>query len=71
MGNSKIGCCLDCQERYPGCHDHCERYQDASEKWRAFKQQVKEAQFDEFFSYKLDKIKKEKRRGNKWQMKSQ
>lgn len=21
-----IGTCKDCKERYPACHDHCERY---------------------------------------------
>lgn len=23
----RIKSCIDCEERYPGCHDHCERYQ--------------------------------------------
>ena len=22
----KITCCMDCAERHPGCHDHCEEY---------------------------------------------
>ena len=23
----KVDCCRDCTERYPGCHDRCEKYQ--------------------------------------------
>ena len=23
---STIHCCYNCTERYPACHDHCERY---------------------------------------------
>lgn len=23
----KINCCKDCEERYPACHDTCQRYQ--------------------------------------------
>ena len=71
MARSISGCCLNCQDRYLGCHDHCEKYQDASEQWRTLKQQIKSERFDEYFSYKVEKIKKEKRRGNKWQTKSQ
>lgn len=64
-------CCRECTDRYPACHDYCEKYQEASEKWKSFKKQVKDEKFDEYFAYKVDKIKKEekKRRGKTWQMK--
>lgn len=30
----KITCCKDCTERFPACHDTCERYQAEKEKAR-------------------------------------
>ena len=26
MGNITFDCCINCQNRYPGCHDHCAAY---------------------------------------------
>lgn len=26
MERTKITCCKDCQERFPGCHGSCEKY---------------------------------------------
>lgn len=27
--------CKDCQDRFPGCHDHCERFHEWQENHRA------------------------------------
>lgn len=29
---TQYSCCKDCQERYPACHDYCERYQSIKRK---------------------------------------
>ena len=28
-----INTCKDCPDRYPACHDKCEKYQDALAEW--------------------------------------
>ena len=58
-------CCRNCTDRYPACHDYCERYIEASEKWKNHKKQVKEARFDEYFAYKIEKISREEKRRRK------
>ena len=30
---SKIGCCFECPERHPACHDTCEKYKEARQRW--------------------------------------
>ena len=37
------GCCKDCTDRYPACHDSCESYREALEEWTEYKQKVKDA----------------------------
>jgi hypothetical protein len=29
--------CRDCKERHPGCHAHCQKYQEALSEWMEFK----------------------------------
>ena len=56
------GCCRDCSDRYPGCHDHCEKYQAAKEDWEAFKESQKATAYED---YKFKAVIKEKIRRSK------
>lgn len=38
-----INTCLDCPDRYPACHDHCEKYQAALAEWLDKKRVAKSA----------------------------
>ena len=53
-------CCRDCTERYPACHDYCERYQVALDDWNERKAMKKKA--DEFYIYKIENIRKDEKR---------
>lgn len=57
------GCCRDCQERYPACHDTCEKYLSAKESWETKKQKIKESKKDPYWDYRAECIEREKRRG--------
>lgn len=32
-----ITCCKDCPNRYPGCHDHCGKYQSQKKQYEEMK----------------------------------
>lgn len=65
-GSTIGGCCRDCQDRYPACHDYCERYQDARSEWIDHKRKVKEAlRPDEYDQRKFQSI-EEMRKRRKW-----
>lgn len=34
--------CKECPERHPACHDHCERYIEWRDKWRAAKERLRQ-----------------------------
>ena len=55
--------CKDCTERYPGCHDYCERYLSEKEEWNKKKALRKKA--DEFYTYKIEQIRKDEKRRRK------
>lgn len=55
-------CCKFCEERYPACHDYCEKYLEASREWEERKAHIKSVKEDEFYIYKITQI-KEQRRG--------
>ena len=39
---SSIGsCCLNCPDRYPACHDKCDKYKAAKEVWEQKKSSIK------------------------------
>lgn len=38
-----IDTCHDCKDRYPACHDHCEKYKKAKEKYREQTSIIKQA----------------------------
>lgn len=41
--------CINCNERHPGCHDHCQSYQDA----RKAHEEMKEKKRERDLGYKL------------------
>lgn len=57
-------CCRQCTERYPACHDHCEKYLDARKEWETHKRRSREM-YDEYDEYKAEAISKMKRRRRK------
>ena len=65
MGNSRksiSGCCKFCEDRYPGCHDHCEKYQTARKELDDYNAQIRQAkQIDEYDAHKIAQIRKIKR----------
>ena len=54
--------CRECEERYPGCHDHCEKYQQALKEWEDFKTHVRKEKQDEFNHYRVSVIRAEMKR---------
>lgn len=48
--------CRGCEKRYPGCHDHCESYQEAQAEWLKFKREIKKNKrlHKEFDSFRID-----------------
>ena len=56
--------CLDCKERYLGCHDHCERYlkekAERLEKNRELKK--KRSLCLEYYHHKISKMQQEDKR---------
>lgn len=50
--------CKGCEERYPGCHDHCESYQDAREEWSQRQKDIRKNKrlYKEFDHYKVEEI---------------
>lgn len=64
--NSGIGkCCYECTERYPGCHDHCEKYADARQTWDNRKETIRQLKSEEklYRDYKYKHIAKDKAKG--------
>lgn len=37
--------CMNCKDRYPGCHDHCEKYQKIKQKHDKAKNRNNEARY--------------------------
>lgn len=44
-------CCYKCKERYVGCHDRCERYQEAKKKHNEDKNKIREQKKYQSFMY--------------------
>ena len=63
VGRQRISaCCKFCEDRYPGCHDHCETYQDALKEWREYNDKIRQAKkVDEYDLHKMAQIRKIKR----------
>lgn len=43
MGRSKITCCMNCTERYIGCHGSCKTYLEEVDKNNAEKEAIKKS----------------------------
>ena len=55
--------CLDCPDRYPACHDHCDRYKEwkeIHERKRAAAREQKQSEV-EIVSYELDRFRRMKK----------
>lgn len=62
---SVVGSCKDCEDRYPACHDTCEKYQKAKEESEERKQRILKAKRENqvFTEYKVTKIARERKQG--------
>jgi len=62
------GVCKDCKDRYPACHDYCERYLDAREEHEKRKAVIREEKqrSEELYRYKVKKFKDDDRRKFKY-----
>jgi len=63
-GASSINTCLDCQERHPACHDHCDKYQAAKEKRSEEIQKIRENKrlSLELYHHKIEKMRQENKK---------
>ena len=59
----KITVCKDCPDRYPACHDRCDKYQEAKRKVQEEKEKLLTAMKNDavYADYKRKKIRKERR----------
>ena len=57
------GTCLDCTDRYPGCHDAYEKYQGAKKEWNERRDRIREEKEKSklFAEYKVTKIIRERK----------
>lgn len=57
------GTCRDCEDRYPACHDSCEKYRKASADWQKRKDKIRKAKKEAqmYDEYKINKIKRERK----------
>lgn len=56
----RIKVCHGCTERYPACHDHCDKYKQEKQKWEDEKTLIiqNKSKDDQFYDYKRKKYKK-------------
>lgn len=62
----RIRVCQHCTERYLGCHDHCEKYKEASEKATELIQTIRRnssADHDLMNYYQQDKERRRRKKG--------
>ena len=62
----RINVCQHCTERYPACHDYCEKYKKASEKATELAQTIRKnssADHDLLNYYHADKEKRRRKKG--------
>ena len=59
------GTCLGCPDRYPACHDSCERYPIAKNEWDDKRNRIREEKKKTrvFAEYKVSKIIRERKKG--------
>lgn len=58
--------CYDCQDRYPACHDTCEKYLDAKNEYQNRKQVIESArnEYKQYDLYKLETVRKARKGRN-------
>lgn len=56
----RIDVCYGCEDRYPACHDHCEKYKEAKDKFNARKTEIYNGKLKDavYQDYKRKKFKK-------------
>ena len=61
------GTCLNCQDRYPACHDSCEKYQSARKAWDERQEIIREAKRERriYDDHVKCQVVKERKRGVK------
>lgn len=57
------GCCKDCQERFPACHDVCVTYLKAKAEWQERQELIREAKkkaklMDGYHFERVEKVRK-------------
>jgi len=57
--------CKDCEDRYPGCHDHCEQFKQSKREYEAEKEIVYKERAKVFDWLGYEKAKARKLRGKK------
>ena len=60
---SKTFTCKNCEDREPGCHDKCKKYQKEKAAWERAKAEHKKGREADY--YTIDNIHKMKKRRNK------
>jgi hypothetical protein len=59
-------CCKGCEERYQACHDYCDKYQNALNEWKEYKDKIYQAkELSEYDKYKLKAVDRYRKR-KKW-----
>ena len=72
--NAISGCCKNCKERFPACHDVCAQYLQAKAEWEEQKAAIREAReenrfWDNYHYIQVTRMKRilaEKKGGSKW-----
>lgn len=54
--------CLDCPDRFPACHDHCERYQLWKEDHERKRAEARKQENQEIVGYEMDRARKLKKK---------
>lgn len=55
----KVGyCCYQCEDRYPACHDSCEKYKESKAEWLKKQAFIREAKKEDrlFNNYHIGRV---------------
>ena len=64
INGKQIGaCCRDCKDKFPACHDVCEKFQKAQSEWEEKKKQIEDAKkehkvYDDYHYQSIGKCRK-------------
>lgn len=62
VNRNYVESCRGCTERYPACHDHCEKYITARKKYDELQNKIWEDKHNPLLVYKAEKIAKAQKR---------